>query len=148
MQGLARKGLKFGNNVTIGADTMIRPSSYYGIDLGEGLEIGDNSSIGPLSYIGCSGFIKIGNNVMFGPKVSLFAENHNFSNKDIDIKLQGTNKKGITIEDNCWIGSNVIILDGVTIGAGSVIGAGTIVTKDIPKNSKVIDKREKNIVER
>ena len=84
VQGLARKGLKFGNNVTIGADTMIRPSSYYGIDLGEGLEIGDNSSIGPLSYIGCSGFIKIGNNVMFGPKVSLFAENHNFSNKDID----------------------------------------------------------------
>lgn len=145
IQGLSKKNLKFGNNVTIGADTMIRPSSYYGIDLGEGMEIGDNSSIGPFSYIGCAGYIKIGKNVMIGPKVSMFAENHNFSDRNIDIKLQGTNQKGITIEDNCWIGSNVIILDGVTIGEGSVIAAGTIVTKSIPRNSKVIDKRNKII---
>lgn len=75
----------------------------------------------------------------------MFAENHNFSDRNIDIKLQGTNQKGITIEDNCWIGSNVIILDGVTIGEGSVIAAGTIVTKSIPRNSKVIDKRNKII---
>lgn len=68
IQGLSKKNLKFGNNVTIGADTMIRPSSYYGIDLGEGMEIGDNSSIGPFSYIGCAGYIKIGKNVMIGPK--------------------------------------------------------------------------------
>lgn len=148
IQGLAKRELKFGNNTTIGANTMVRPSSYYGIDLGEGMEMGDNSSIGPFSYIGCAGYIKIGKNVMIGPKVSMFAENHNFSNKDIDIKMQGTNRKGIIIEDNCWIGSNVIILDGVTIGKGSVIAAGTIVTKSIPENSKVIDKRNKNIIDR
>lgn len=148
IQGLSKKGLNFGNNVTIGRYTMIRPSSYYGIDIGEGIEIGNNSSIGPMSYIGCSGFVKIGKNVMLGPKVSLFAENHNFDNRNVDIKEQGTNQKGIKIEDNCWIGSNVVILDGVTIGKGSVIGAGTIITKDIPENSKVIDKRTKNISER
>ena len=88
-----------------------------------------------------SGKVKIGKNVMIGPRVSLFAENHNFSAKDKSIKEQGVNNKGIIIEDNCWIGSGVIILDGVTVGAGSVIGAGTLVTKDIPKNSIIYDKK-------
>ena len=127
---------------------MIRPSSYYGRDLGIGLEMGDNSSIGPHGYIGCSGKIKIGSNVMFGPKCSLFAENHLFSDTTSTIKSQGVSNKGINVEDDCWIGSNVIILDGVTIGKGSVIGAGTIITKDIPAYSVVIDKREKIVKSR
>ena len=109
IHGLATNGLRFGNNVTIGRFTSIRPSSYYGVgQIGYGLEISDNSSIGPYSYIGCSGKVRIGKNVMIGPRVSLFAENHNFSEKDISIKEQGVNNKGITIEDDCWIGSGVI----------------------------------------
>ena len=85
---------------------------------------------------------------MFGPKCSLFAENHVFSNTDNSIKSQGVQQKGINIEDDCWIGSNVIILDGVTIGKGSVIGAGTLVSKDVPAGSVVVDKREKMVRER
>lgn len=146
IHGLSEDGLIFGDNVTIGRYTEIRPSSYYGVGkLGSGLEIGNNSSVGPYGFVGCSGKIKIGANVMIGPRVSMFAENHNFSNGDVDIKKQGVNNKGIIIEDNCWIGSGVIILDGVTIGSGSVIGAGTLVNKDIPKNSVVYDKRNKVI---
>lgn len=148
IHGLSQDGLFFGNNVTIGRNTMIRPSSYYGGNLGKGLIIGDNSSIGPDGYVGCSGKIIIGKNVMLGPKCSLFAENHNFEDMDKSIKSQGVNQKGIIIEDNCWVGSNVIILDGVTIGKGSVIGAGTIITKDIPPYSIIIDKRNKSIQER
>lgn len=148
IQGLCREGLIFGDYVTIGRGVMIRPSSYYGGDLGAGLIMGEHSSIGPYGYVGCSGKIVIGNNVMLGPKCSLFAENHNFSNTEISIKSQGVNQKGIIIEDDCWIGSNVIILDGVTIGRGSVIGAGTLVTKDVPVNSVVTDIREKRTRER
>lgn len=148
IHGLSRNGLIFGNNVTIGRNSMIRPSSYYGNDLGEGIEIGDNSSIGPHAYIGCSGKIKIGNNVMMGPKCSLFAENHIFSDTEKNIKSQGVTQKGIIIEDDCWIGSNCVILDGVTIGKGSVIGAGTLITKDVLPNSIILDKREKLIRER
>ncbi len=145
IHGLCSEGLVFGDNVTISRGTMIRPSSYYGGDLGSGLIMGNNSSIGPYGYIGCSGKITIGSNVMFGPKCSLFAENHNFSDTEKTIKSQGVNQKGITIEDDCWIGSNVVILDGVTIGKGSVIGAGTLVTKDIKPGSFVLDKRNKYI---
>lgn len=143
IHGLCSEGLIFGDYVTISRGVMIRPSSYYGGDLGVGLVMGEHSSIGPYGYVGCSGKIVIGKNVMFGPKCSLFAENHNFSDTRTDIKNQGVNQKGITIEDDCWIGSNVIILDGVTIGRGSVIGAGTIVTKDIPAGSVVVDKKNK-----
>lgn len=148
IHGLCSNGLNFGKNVTIGRGVMIRPSSYYGKDLGYGLEIGDNSSIGPYGYVGCSGKIKIGNNVMFGPKCSLFAENHIFSDTEVSIKSQGVKQKGITIEDDCWIGSNVTILDGVIIGKGSVIGAGTLVNKDVPRNSVFVDKKVKIIKER
>ena len=135
--------LVFGNNVTISRGVMIRPSSYYGGDYGKGLVIGDNSSIGPHGYVGCSGKITIGKNVMFGPKCSLFAENHIFSNTRLDIKSQGVAQKGITIDDDCWIGINCVILDGVRIGKGSVIGAGTLVSKDIAPGSIVMDKRNK-----
>lgn len=148
IHGLSKQGLIFGDNVTIGRGTMIRPSSYYGGDLGEGLIIGNNSSIGPHAYVGCAGLITIGENVMFGPKCSLFAENHNFSDAETTIKSQGVNRKGILVEDNCWIGSNVTILDGVTIGKGSIIGAGTLITKDVPAGSIVMDKRNKIINER
>ena len=140
--------LVFGNNVTIGRGVMIRPSSYYGKDFGKGLVMGDNSSIGPHSYIGCSGKITIGKNVMIGPKCSLFAENHIFSDTEKSIKSQGVSQKGIIIEDDCWIGSNCIILDGVTIGKGSVIGAGTLVSKNVASGSVVIDNRDKSVKKR
>ena len=82
---------------------------------------------------------------MLGPKCSLFAENHVFSDTESSIKSQGGHQIGITIEDDCWIGSNVTILDGVTIGKGSVIGAGTLVTKDVSAKSIVVDTRTKRI---
>ncbi len=145
IHGLCKEGLVFGDNVTIGRAVMIRPSSYYGVgEIGKGMIVGNNSSIGPNAYIGCAGKITIGDNVMFGPRCSLFAENHNFSDKSVDIKSQGVLQKGIRIENNCWIGSNCIILDGVTIGTGSVIGAGTLVSKDVEPNSIVIDLRTKS----
>ena len=143
IHGLCSCGLNFGNYGTISRGVMIRPSSYYGGDYGMGLTMGEHSSIGPYGYVGCSGKITIGKNVMFGPKCSLFAENHVFSDITSSIKSQGVQQKGITIEDDCWIGSNVTILDGVTIGKGSVIGAGTLVAKDIPAGSVVVDKRDK-----
>lgn len=144
IQGLSRKGIILGDNVTIGRSTMIRPSSYYGTgEIGAGLEMGNNSSIGPLGYIGCAGKIIIGDNVMIGPRVGLFAENHNFRDTDKLIKEQGVSNKGIIIEDNCWIGSGVVVLDGVTIQSGSVIAAGTVVTKNVPTNSIVYDKKNK-----
>jgi len=134
---ISKRGIKLGNKVTVGSFALIRPTNYYGGELGEGLTVGDNSNIGPYSYIGCSGHIEIGNNVMISPRVSIYSENHNFYRNDIPMKDQGVTRSFVKIEDDCWIASNSIILAGVTIGRGSVVAAGSVVSKDVPSYSVV-----------
>ena len=90
--------------------------------------------------------VNIGNNVFMGVNVTLVTALHPLHY--LDRNLFFDEKKGywtdneyaasITIEDNCWIASNVIVCGGVTIGEGSVIGAGSVVLKDIPKNSLAV----------
>jgi acetyltransferase-like isoleucine patch superfamily enzyme len=135
--GLARAGIRLGDNVAIGRGTLIKPTSYYGRNLGEGLQVGAHSSIGPYGYVGCSGFISIGANVLIGPRVSMHAENHQFLKADIPIKEQGVVQEPIVIEDDCWIGSDVVLLGGVTVGRGAVVAAGSVVTKPVADGSVV-----------
>ena len=99
-------------------------------ELGEGLRVGDNSNFGDYNFIGVRGPIEISNDVLFGPQVSIHAENHIFERLDMPIRKQGTSRKGVKIEDDCWIGSGTIVVDGVTIGRGSAIAAGSVVTRD------------------
>jgi acetyltransferase-like isoleucine patch superfamily enzyme len=129
--GLATQGIWLGDNVAIGRGTLIKPTSYYGRSLGEGLRIGARSSIGPFGYVGCSGFISIGANVLIGPRVSMHAENHRFQEVGVPIREQGVALEPIAIEDDCWIGSDVVLLGGVTIGRGAVVAAGSVVTKSV-----------------
>ena len=82
---------------------------------------------------------------MIGPKCSLFAENYVFSDDSATIKSQGVTPIEIRIGNDCWIGGNVIILDGVTIGDHVVIGAGTLITPDVPSDSVVLDNRQKSV---
>lgn len=129
---LSGNGIICEDNVTIGAYATIKPTNYYGRNLGQGLHIGRNSNIGRYSYIGCSGQIAIGKNVMMGPRVSLFAENHNFTDTSRPMREQGVTRQTIIIEDDCWIASNVTITAGVTIGRGAIVAAGSVVTQDVP----------------
>jgi acetyltransferase-like isoleucine patch superfamily enzyme len=137
LQTDAIKGIEFGSGCTIGEGTKIRPSGYYGGELGEGLRVGERSAIGVNSYIGCSGFIHIGDDVIIGPNFTAIAENHIFSDNAIPIKNQGVSRSEIRINSNVWIGCNVTILSGVTIGSGCVIAAGAVVTKSYPENSVI-----------
>jgi acetyltransferase-like isoleucine patch superfamily enzyme len=135
VQGLSSGGINFGSDISIGRGTLIRPSSYYGGEIGEGLWIGDRSSIGCDGFIGCSGRISIGSDVMMGPGVRIFSENHVFVDPTIPIKEQGVSRSFVEIGDDCWIGSGVTITAGVRIGSGVVIAAGSVVTRDIPDYS-------------
>ncbi|TFC89886.1 DapH/DapD/GlmU-related protein [Cryobacterium sp. TMT4-31] len=132
IHGLSVEGISFGTNVSIGRGTLIRPSSYYGGDAGIGLRFGDRSSIGPGGYIGCSGRVVIGSDVMMGPGVRIFSEDHDFSTTSTTIKAQGVIRSFATIEDDVWIGSGSTITAGVTIGQGAVVAAGSVVTRDVP----------------
>jgi len=131
INALSRHGIIFGNNVTIQKNTIIECTGVIS-ELGDGLIIGNNVGIAPNCFIQVRGNVNIGSNVLFGPGVYLFSENHNYSNIDKFINEQGTSRKGIIIRDGVWVGSRSIILDGAVIGENSIIAAGSIVTKNVP----------------
>jgi acetyltransferase-like isoleucine patch superfamily enzyme len=97
------------------------------------LHIGENSQINPGTAI--YGNVFIGNNVMIAPNCMIAGGNHNFLNINTPMRFQGSNEKGIVINDDVWIGANTVILDGVTIGKGTIVGAGSVVTKNLESYS-------------
>ncbi|MGV2829435.1 acyltransferase [Myxosarcina sp. GI1(2024)] len=113
------------------------------------MEIGDRTFIGPYSCISGYGKIAIGKDCLIASNVAITAHNHAFSDPMRTIREQGFTVQGITIEDDCWLGSAVQVVDGVTIGKGSIVSSGAVVMKDIPPYSiaagvpaKVIAKRK------
>jgi acetyltransferase-like isoleucine patch superfamily enzyme len=134
INALSKQGIKIGNNFTIRRNSIIECTGVIRY-LGEGLNVGNNVGISQNCYIQVRGFVEIGNNVIFGPNVSIFSENHNFNSNQKFINEQGETRKGVIIEDGVWIGSGSIILDGVTIGMNSIIAAGSVVNKNVPPNS-------------
>ncbi len=91
--------------------------------------IGNNSFIGMSNVI--IGPVSIGNNVIIAQNVVISGLNHEYKDVKIPIVHQPVITSEIIIEDDCWIGANVVITAGVTIGKHSVIAAGSVVTKEI-----------------
>lgn len=133
IDALSFNGIQFGNNVSIGKYTTIECTGTLK-DLGKGLIVGANVGLGTHGFFGCAGGIEIGDNTILGNYVSLHSENHNFSERDLPIRLQGVNRKGIKIGNDCWIGAKVTILDGAEIGDGCVVAAGAVVRGKFPNN--------------
>lgn len=126
-------------NIHIGKGTVFYPNTHLTIDCGK-VSIGKHCFFNHFCSINCMSNISIGDNCIFGESVKLYDHNHAFSNKDNLIKKQGYTKGSIKIGNNCWIGSDVIILPNVVIGDNVVIAAGTIVTKNIEDNTIVKNK--------
>lgn len=134
INALSQNGIIFGDNVTIAKYAILQCTGIIA-NKGIGIKIGNNSAVGAQSYLGGQGGIEIGNDVIMGPGVRIFSENHNYQNPDALIRKQGENRKGVKIQNNCWIGASSTILDGVEIGEGSIIAAGSVVTRSISPNS-------------
>jgi acetyltransferase-like isoleucine patch superfamily enzyme len=133
---LSVRGVKFGSHTSIDRNLWLSCGVTPG---NEGyFEIGDYSYVGPNAVMGAGGRIVIGSHVQMGPNVTITAEDHVFSDPKQRIDEQGVSHEGISIEDDCWIGGGVTILDGVRIGRGSVIGAGAVVTKSLPRLSVAV----------
>lgn len=77
--------------------------------------------------------IIIEDNVMMGSGIQIYVNNHRFDSAHIPLIDQGHyDAEQVVLKNGCWLGANVIVLPGVTIGENSVIGAGSIVAKSIP----------------
>jgi len=133
---LGKQPLKVGNNVTVGSFSQIIISTSFN-NVGQHITIEDNVGMGEFCYIGGGGGTTIGANTIIGQYFSTHPENHIFSDKNKLIREQGVTRQGIVVGKNCWIGSKVSILDGVTVGDNSVIAAGAVVTKSFPNNSVI-----------
>lgn len=101
------------------------------------IEIGESTYIGAYSCLAGPN-ITIGRNCLIASHAGIYANNRNFDDPTRPIEEQGMTCQGIVIEDDCWLGTGVKVLDGVTIGKGSVIGAGAVVTRSIPPYSVAV----------
>jgi acetyltransferase-like isoleucine patch superfamily enzyme len=136
LNALSTNGVKIKDNVTIARNCTIVCTGVIA-HKGTGITIGNNTGINANAFLGGQGGIEIGDNVIIGPGVKIFSENHLFADSKTIIKDQGVSRLGVIIKDNCWIGAAVTIIDGVTIGEGCVIAAGSVVTRSIPANAIV-----------
>lgn len=100
----------------------------------EKIFIGNDVWVGRNCYFSADGGLTIKDGVIISHNVEIWTSNHYFQGHDLQSVPYDKRfiYKPVTIEENVWIGSRVIIIPGVTIGEGAVIGAGAIVTKDVP----------------
>lgn len=98
--------------------------------------IGNECRIGMSNVI--IGPVKVGNSVIFAQNIVMSGLNHGYEDVTISIDKQPVTTAPIIIEDECWIGANVVITSGVTLGKHSVVAAGSVVTKSVPPYSVVV----------
>lgn len=136
ISALSRDGVRLGRNVTIGRGATLTCTGIVA-ELGVGIEIGSRSAVGASSFLGGQGGIRIGDDVIIGPGVRIFSENHRFQETARLIRAQGQDRAPVVIESDCWIGAGATILAGVTVGRGSVVAAGAVVTRSVTAFSVV-----------
>ena len=94
------------------------------------ISLGSNVLINANTYIYGRGGVDIGNYVLISPGCSIVAGDHNFK-KEMPILMQECKQDKIVIEDDVWLGANVVVAGGVTIGKGAVVGAGSVVVNNL-----------------
>jgi len=100
------------------------------------LKIGKHVRINEYSFF--QGKITIGDYVLIAPYVSIYTNTHTHEDGPVPFIKQPINPaKEVILGDNVWLGRNVVVLPGITIGSGSIVGANSVVTKDIEANSIV-----------
>lgn len=125
--------ISIGKRVTAEINSLIAARSSSKVSLGSGVYINRNCIIVAHQEI-C-----IEDGVTIGPNCCIYDHDH-------DLKERGSFiSKPIHIGKNVWIGANVLIMKGVSIGDDAIIAAGCIVTKDVPASSILIQKREDTI---
>ena len=98
----------------------------------ERVSIGSNCAFGRGTFITGGGGVTIGDWVGFGPDVKVWSVNHRYDDPDRPWQLQGWEHKPVEIGDDVWLGANVFVMPGVTIGRGAIVSAASVVARSIP----------------
>jgi acetyltransferase-like isoleucine patch superfamily enzyme len=127
-KGTDNRGILVGNGIFLGRNTILccKDGDIY---------IDDNVVIGFNCEVFSANFVKLGKNIQIAAYSYLNGGSHSFDRTDVPVKEQERSGKGITVQDNVWLGANVKVLDGVVIGKDAIVGAGAVVTGDVPSFS-------------
>lgn len=123
------------NKFELGAYSTIEDFSTVNNGVGPVI-IGSQTRIGLGNTI--IGPVTIGNDIRLAQNVVLSGLNHNYTDISLPIHAQGVSTAPIVIEDETWIGSNAVIVAGVTVGKHCIVAAGSVVTKSVPPYSVVV----------
>lgn len=134
-----------GGKLTFGKNVTFRKGFSVMIDKDGEVIIGNNVFFNNYCSLNASDRIAIGDGTLFGENVRIYDHNHCYRDTEIPIKAQGFTSAPVNIGKHCWIGSNVVILKGVTIGDNCVIGAGCVIYKDVQPNAIVYNKQNLTI---
>ncbi len=125
------------HQVVIGDNCILEHHIYFKFDgiykSGSSIKIGDRTFIGSGCEFNVRRAVLIGNNCLIASGCRFIDHDHNISGTGAFPPIDGVEEE-INIKNHVWIGANVIILKGVTIGEGAVVAAGAVVTKSIPSN--------------
>lgn len=97
------------------------------------IKLGNKVFIGHACEFVCNEKIIIGNNCLIASKTTINNTGHEYK-INANINQQPITSEAIILEDDVWIGTSCVILQGVTIGTGSIVAAGSVVNKSIPAN--------------
>jgi len=135
-----------GNDFEIGKFCIIRRNDKAAIRLGKGfcarnfvtfnvsgtLDIGDNVFVNSYTSFNVRDRLSIGSGTLIGEGVRFYDHDHNFRHPELTVSRSGFKSAPISVGQDAWIGSNAVILRGVSIGDGAVIAAGAVVSRDVP----------------
>jgi acetyltransferase-like isoleucine patch superfamily enzyme len=116
----------------IGAGTLLEPDVWIAAPGDARVRIGAGTFLNLGVMVAAQRLVEIGAHCMFGNGCFVSDASHRYDDPGRPITWQGFESKGPTrIGDNCWLGANVVVTSGVSIGERSVIGANSVVTRDI-----------------
>ena len=117
----------------IGANTLFEPNVWITVGDDAQVRIGEGTFLNIAVMVAAARLVEIGSHCMLANGCFVTDANHRFDDPDTPVPWQGFDSRGPTrIGDNVWLGANVVVTSGVTIGERCVIGANSVVTQDIP----------------